>query len=103
MSRFAGKVVAVTGGAYGIVFLSSHDASYVTGTCLFIDGGQTALSRARCSVMCAAPVVVPVPPFAGAAAPRAVGDMCRARVARGLSASFPEPGFGEIDGHRRSR
>lgn len=43
MSRFAGKVVAVTGGASGIVFLSSHDASYVTGTCLFIDGGQTAL------------------------------------------------------------
>ena len=53
--------------------------------------------------MRAAPILVPVPPFAGAAAPRAADDMCRARVARGLPASFPEPGLGEIDGHRRSK
>ena len=43
MSRFADRVVAVAGGASGIVFLASDDASCVTGTCLFIDGGQTAL------------------------------------------------------------
>ena len=29
--------------ADGIVFLASEEASYITGTCLFIDGGQTAL------------------------------------------------------------
>ena len=29
--------------ANGISFLASEDASYITGTCLFIDGGQTAL------------------------------------------------------------
>ena len=29
--------------ANGIAFLASAEASYITGTCLFIDGGQTAL------------------------------------------------------------
>ena len=29
--------------ANGIAFLASEEASYITGTCLFIDGGQTAL------------------------------------------------------------
>ena len=29
--------------ANGIAFLASDDASFITGTCLFIDGGQTAL------------------------------------------------------------
>jgi meso-butanediol dehydrogenase / (S,S)-butanediol dehydrogenase / diacetyl reductase len=29
--------------AAGILFLASEEASYVTGTCLFVDGGQTAM------------------------------------------------------------
>ena len=29
--------------ANGIAFLASEEASFITGTCLFIDGGQTAL------------------------------------------------------------
>ena len=33
MHRFEGKVVAVTGGAS-----ETGEASYITGTCLFIDG-----------------------------------------------------------------
>ena len=37
MNRFEGKVVAVTGGASG-----TGEASYITGTCLFIDGERTA-------------------------------------------------------------
>ena len=38
MNRFEGKVVAFTGGASG-----TGVASYITGTCLFIDRGQTVL------------------------------------------------------------
>ena len=29
--------------ANGIAFLASDEATFITGTCLFIDGGQTAL------------------------------------------------------------